>query len=123
MAIEIDGKEYVVRGLKFKDLFPVSRIIKKLDLDLSGLDLDTEGKSKDEVEQQQKEAGLQVFMQIGSRVGDLEEELTTLVGDLIGMTPKEAGDLDLEDLLAVVKEIGAKTPLQAFFTQAASLNQ
>ena len=106
--IEIQGKEYVMRGLKTKDIYTMSRILKKMQLKM---DAKT---SPDQV-------GVDLMMRVLENLHLAENEVNAFLSGLIGMEPEKFADLDFEDTFKVLSEFQKQKGLSGFFTTAAKL--
>jgi hypothetical protein len=118
MSVKINDKEYIVRNLQVKDIPSVSRILKKMELtqiDLKGLFSDGEDS--------QQILGVRLMMFVFSHIGDAESELYKLLGDLIGMTPKQVSELEMDDFANVIDEIKKQDGLTGFFRLVSKVMQ
>lgn len=111
MAITIDGKEYVVRKLKARDIPAASRILKKMDMKI---DFNRIMGNMFNTEATQKALGAEFMLQVLTNIGEAEEELFALIGSLIGMSASEAAELELESLADVFNEIKDKAGIAGF---------
>lgn len=101
MAVTVQGKEYVVRGIKTRDIPRLSRIVKKMDIkpdfkmldDLKNLGL------------QQKALGINLFIEVFAGLGEAEDEVYQLLSDLSSVDVDVIKDLDLGDLYEIVMEV------------------
>jgi len=111
MAITINGKEHVVRKLKARDIPAVSRILKKMDLKMDFKDLMS---GAGDTEAAQKALGAEFVLRILTSIGEAEEELFALIGNLINIPASEAADLEIEELAEVLNEIKDKAGISGF---------
>jgi hypothetical protein len=96
-----------MRALKTKDIFTVSRILKKM-------------KIKPEVNQDttQAQLGVELMIQFVQNLGEAEEEVSAFFADLKGITPAEFAELDLEETAEIINEFKQLKGLNAFLSQA-----
>ena len=98
--------KYEMRKLKAKDVFSMSKILKKMDL--KGKLARTEG-------QTQEEFGQQFFMTILESIGDAEGEFNSFLGELVGLTEEEFANLDMEELFQIFEQFKAQDGIKSFF--------
>ena len=94
-----------IRELKTKDTFPISRILRKLDLK-EVISLLTSGS---------EQGGLMLVALLVERLDPMEEELMTFLGDLVGMTAAEFGELPFGDLKDVLTQLAQTPEVAGFF--------
>ena len=120
MAVTIKDKEYVVRGIKTKDIPRLSRIVKKMDIK-------PDFKMLDELKNiglQQKALGINLFIEIFAGLGEAEEDVYKLLSDLSSIDVETIKDLDLDDLYEVVMEIKkVDTSFTAVFSKLVGLTK
>lgn len=112
--------EYTVRNLKQKDLFRLSRILKKLNIkdEIKSLFIDVTGRTEEEKEDALKETGINVIYLLVENAGEAEEELNFFLGDLVGLSAEEYSELDLTDSMKIITEIVSNKEFIGFFKQA-----
>lgn len=101
MAVTIKGQEYVVRGIKTRDIPRLSRIVKKMDIK-------PDFKMLDELKNlglQQKALGINLFIEVFAGLGEAEEDAFQLLSDLSTVDVETIKDLDLGELYNIVMEI------------------
>lgn len=81
---------YKMRPLKTMDVFKMSKILKKIDIELD---------IKDGMTQEQ--VGAQVIVQIAGGLHQAEEEVSGFLADLVGINPETFGELPIEDTLEI----------------------
>lgn len=81
---------YTMRPLKTMDVFKMSKILKKMDIELD---------IKDGMTQEQ--VGAQVIVQIAGGLHQAEDEVSGFLADLVGINPKTFGELPIEDTLEI----------------------
>ncbi|MFB6729006.1 hypothetical protein ACMZ5A_25720 [Bacillus mobilis] len=120
MAVTIQGKEYVVRGIKTKDIPRLSRIVKKMDIK-------PDFKMLDELQNlglQQKALGINLFIEVFAGLGEAEEEVYKLLSDLSSVDVDVIKDLDLGELYDIVLEIKkVDTSFVAVFSKLVGLKK
>ena len=106
--IEINGKEYVMRGLKTQDIYKMSRILKKMGVKVSIGKNDT-----------MESVGADFILKCLENLHLAEKEVNSFLGELIGMKPDEFNELEIEDAAKVLNEFRNLKGLESFFTLAA----
>ena len=97
-----------IRKLKTRDIFPLSRIVAKLDLvRLSKM-----------VSGDAEQVGMLIVGLLADRLADMEGDLMPFLGDLVGITPEEFGELPLGELRDVVTQLMAQPEVAGFFGSA-----
>lgn len=100
-----------MRDLETNDIFKMSRILKKmaLDIDLKGIE------TKDKTDEQ---VGLEVVARIIKRALEnlymAQDEVNSFMGDLIGITGEEFGKLPIEESMKSFIEFKGKMPKDFF---------
>ena len=101
-----------MRKLLFKDVFTLSRILKKSDI-----------KVNFKPEMTQEEIGSDVILSIINGIGNAESETTSLLSDLLGITPDEMANMEIGDAFNQIKQVFMQPGILDFFTQAAKLTK
>jgi hypothetical protein len=96
-----------MRKLKYKDIFPVARILKKIDF----TDIPKEVKTKEQM-------GVWFLTKILNSLDLVEKELTTWLSSLTGMVEKDVQELGLQELKNIFIEISQQEDLKSFFESA-----
>ena len=91
-----------MRQLKTNDVFLMSRILKKININL-------ESKGTDE------EIGLKLLMQVAENAYLAQSEINTFLGDLVGMTGEEFGNLPLKESMSIMNEFKQLDGVVDFF--------
>lgn len=95
---------YEMRPLKTKDVYPMSKILKKLDVKLN-LDL-SRFAGKKATEKEQEEAGKELVLGLIKtaleNLHQAEEEVNGLLSSLVGITSEEFNELPIEDTLEII---------------------
>ena len=102
--IEINGKEYVMRGLKTQDIYSMSRILKKMNIKM-----DAGGK------QSAEQVGIDLMTKVFENLHQAQDEVNAFFGGLIGMTAVEFSELDIEHAGQVIGEFRKLKGLTGFF--------
>ena len=92
-----------MRQLKTNDVFLMSRILKKMNINL-------ESKGTDE------EIGMKLLIQVAENAYLAQNEINEFFGDLVGMTGEEFGSLPLKESLAIVNEFKKLDGVADFFS-------
>lgn len=104
------ANKYKLRGLKTKDIFKATKILRAIDLDFSKIN--TEGLT-------QTQAGMAIVKMIFENLDKAENEINEFIGDLAGMTAEEFSELDFEDTVEIIKQFKEIKGLDVFFKQVA----
>ena len=92
-----------MRQLKTNDVFLMSRILKKININL-------DSKGTDE------EIGLKLLMQVAENAYLAQSEINTFLGDLVGMTGEEFGNLPLKESMSIMNEFKQLDGVADFFS-------
>ncbi len=93
-----------MRGIVAKDIFALSRIAEKMNLDLSKV----RGKDK-------KISGIELFKNFFENLGKAEKEVTVFLAGVSGKTEKEISNMPLKELKELVKELFQDEEIVNFF--------
>jgi len=96
-----------MRKLKYKDIFPIARILKKIDF----TEIPKEVKTKEQM-------GVWFLTKILNSLDLVETELTKWLSSLTGMPEKEIEELSLPELKTIFVEISQQEDLKSFFESA-----
>ncbi len=102
-----------MRNLKTNDVFKMSRILTKLNLKLN-LDL-----SEDEM--WDEKLFVAIIQKIAENLHLVQDEVNDFLGDLVGLTGDEFGNLDIEKALGYIKEFKSLPGVTGFFKSAGQL--
>lgn len=105
----MENKEYKMRKLKTRDIFKMSRILSKIQIDFK--EIKTEGMSE-------QQAGMALIKLVFENLHYAEAEVNEFVGDLVGLTGEEFEDLDIEYAIEIMKEFKNIKGLDVFFKSA-----
>jgi hypothetical protein len=100
-----------MRELQTKDVFKLSRILKKMNLNLA-----FDGKN-------QEQLGAEIVMSIATSAYLAETEINDLMADLLGIEPIDFASMPLEKTLEVFIEFSKQPQLASFFKFAARLTK
>lgn len=100
-----------MRVLKFNDVFKMSKILKKIKV---GDEVNLDGKNQTEV-------GVELFMAIFENLDKAQSEVNDFLGELVGITGEEFGNLPIGDSLKHIEEFKKQPGLGAFFKAAGKL--
>ena len=98
-----------MRELKTKDVFKMSKILKKI-----SLKLETNEKT-------QEQMGAELIIMIGENLHLAEKEVNDFMGDLVGITGEEFAELRIEETLEYVKQFKSMPGITNFFKLAGQL--
>lgn len=97
-----------IRKLKTRDIFPLSRIVAKLDLvRLSKM-----------VSGDAEQVGMLIVGLLAERLADMESDLFPFLADLCGIKTEEFAELPMADLRDVVTQLMAQPEVAGFFGSA-----
>lgn len=97
-----------LRKLKGKDIFAVSKIVKKLNIDFNSIKISKDGMA----------TGIAIAKVIFENIHLAEKELNDLLANLSGETVKVIEELDLEIYLDLVKQLKEQKIFIDFFKSA-----
>ena len=100
-----------MRELKTKDVFKMSKILKKMNLKL-----DTEGKT-------QQQLGAELVLLITENLFMAEKEINDFMGDLVGVTGEEFAELPIMQTIKHFEEFKNIPGIDNFFKLAGQLNK
>lgn len=98
-----------MRALGWKDVFTVSRILKKMQVRFEY----QEGMTMEQM-------GTRFFQAFIENVGDAEKEVTAFFADLKGVKPSVIEKYTMKETMDVMKEFKEQPDLQSFFTSVSS---
>ena len=84
---------YTMRSLKTKDLFLMSKILKKMNLKME---------VKKEVSQEQ--FGADLIMKFLENISLAQNEINEFLAQLVGITAQQFDDLEISDTLAIINQ-------------------
>ena len=99
---------YEMRGLKTSDIYKMSRILKRMNLDLVADDKTT-----------QVQMGVQMIKKIGENLHMAEDEVNEFMGGMVGLSGEEFGNLPIEDTIQIMERFKDQKGLTSFFKLAA----
>ncbi len=105
-----------IRNLKGKDIFAVSKLFKKLDIDLNT-------KNADGTDKTQMEVGAEVIQTFISNLHLVEEDANEFLGSLVNMTGEQFGELDIDFYFEVIEQFKDAVMGTDFFTKLKGLIQ
>ncbi len=99
-----------MRQLKTNDVFLMSRILKKINinLDINGTD---------------EEVGIKLLMEVAENAYLAQNEINEFFGDLVGMTGEEFGNLPIKESMAIMSEFKQLDGVVDFFKLVGQLTQ
>lgn len=97
-----------MRELRLSDVFAVSRIFNKMNINLEFKKGMTE-----------EQLGMMFFQSFFMSLGNAEKEVLAFLGDLKGMKPDAVAKMNLDQGMQLIKEFKDKEDLKGFFTQVA----
>lgn len=111
----------MTRKLKGKDIFKVSKIMRKIGLKKEVSALTTyleEGQSKEDMVMN---LGVEFFAMIIENIHMAEKEIFDFLGDLIGMSAEEYGERDLDLIIDDIEALKNSEDLMGFFKKVSKL--
>lgn len=103
-----------MRQLITNDMFQMSRILKKLQINTDFI----LGKDDDNSDQS---LGVQVIIKIAENAHLAQTEINAFIGDLCGITGEEFGKLPIKESIKIIKEFKELDGISDFFKQAGQL--
>lgn len=94
-----------MRQLITNDVFKMSRILKKLELDFEQTDTD-------------EELVLDLIKKVAENAYMAQNEINAFLGELSGMTGEEFGNLPIKESIAIIKEVRQLEGIMDFFKLA-----
>ncbi|WP_054028134.1 hypothetical protein [Bacillus sp. FJAT-28004] len=113
-----------LRKLQLKDIFPMSRIIKKIGIKeimkqaAAALEENKEAASKRTTEAKQMQAGVEMLAVVLENIHLAEKEVTDFLASLAGMESEKFAELDIEQLASVFDQFKGLPGLSSFLKQA-----
>lgn len=99
-----------MRSLKFTDVFTVSRILKKMQI-----------KPNFSADHTQESLGAEIIIKFFENLGDAEEEVTSFLADLKGMSKEDFQKLSFEESAKVLQEFKEMPGLKGFLDSVTKL--
>ena len=96
-----------MRELKTKDIFKMSKILKKMDL-----------KVGDVVGKKQEQVGAELILEVFENLHLAEAEVNEFLADMKGITVTEFEELPIDKTMEIIKEFKEMKGLSSFFKQA-----
>lgn len=107
--------DYTMRKLKTKDIFKMSKILKKLDLKLSDVNI-----AEDST---QTQAGIALVQKALENLHRAEDEVNDFLGDLVGLSGEEFGELDFEEVFEIINLFKTQKGIADFLDKAGQLTK
>ena len=96
-----------LRSLKAGDLYPMSKILKKMGIKIDASD----GKT-------QQQVGAEFIITVFENIHLAEKEVNEFLGSLISLTADEFAELPFDEIIEVIKEFKQLPGILSFFKQA-----
>jgi hypothetical protein len=116
-----------VRQILFRDVFQLSRVVKRMSLKgiLRNRDIVDVSKIKDkkEIEKIQVDKGIELFLEVFSECGDAEIEIMKLIADFANCSIEEVQKWNLKQIKEFIQEflkVNTIEEVKSLFTQAIS---
>lgn len=109
--------KYEMRALKTSDIFAMSRILKKLELDLK-IDISKFKGKELTAEDAGKEAFIQLLKTALENLHQAEKEVNGFLGSLVGLNEKKFGELPIEDTFEIIAQFKGQKGLANFLKLA-----
>lgn len=112
-----------IRRLKGRDVFTFLRILKKLNKDNSLRNLLKEINEKIVNDEMNKFElyGTEIICILVENLDAVENDVYEFLGDIVGMKAEDFSNLDLVDLVQIIKNIIEKNDIKAFFDAVSKL--
>ncbi|HSQ88099.1 hypothetical protein [Romboutsia sp.] len=101
-----------LRKLNGNDIFKVSRILKKINLDVSSINLS---------DKKQETVGIEIVKMIVENSYLAQEEINDFLGGLCGCSDKEFGEKDLDEIVEVIAKFKEMVKGTNFFITVSKL--
>lgn len=105
-----------MRQLITNDIFKMSRIIKKMQLDVSDLSI-SDGEDSDQ------KFGVGIILKIVENAHCAQDEVNDFIGDLAGMSGKAFGELPISESIKLIKEFKELDGISDFFKSVGQLTK
>ncbi|WP_100406265.1 hypothetical protein [Bacillus solitudinis] len=99
-----------MRSLVFKDVFTMSRILKKMQI-----------KPEYKKSMSQEELGIEIMLKVVEGIGDAEQEVTAFLADLKGIDVGRLATFDAEETFALIEEFKEHPQVNSFLQRAIKL--
>lgn len=106
--------KFTFRKLKFKDVFKMARLYKKMDLNADLKAVDMAHKTTEELK-------YIAFDLLFSKSGEVEQEVYEFISDILGISTKEVGEIDLDQFEHIWTELSSINNIPSFLKQAVNL--
>lgn len=104
-----------MRQLTTNDVFKMSRILKKLELKSTEINIDGDSKNYDE------QLGIAVILKAAENLHLAQNEINDFLGDLCGMTGADFGKLPIKESIKYIQEFKDLDGVSDFFKYAGQL--
>jgi hypothetical protein len=102
-----------MRNLKTNDIYPMSKILKKLNLKK---ELDTKDKT-------QAQLGAELILSVFENLYMAQSEVNEFIGSMVGISGEEFGNLPLEESQAIIMQFKELPNISNFFKLAGQLTK
>lgn len=111
-----------MRGFQTKDIFKMSKILKKMNLkeDIKK-SVGNKVESKEGLVKKQEELGVELGMLIIENLHMAQTEVNELLADLVGVTAKQFNDLPIQDTIKILSLFQEQEGIVDFFKSAGKL--
>lgn len=108
------------RNLKTKDLFTITRIIKKMNIkgEIKKLVRDATGKTCEEKKTLTQDLEIELFSLFIENIANAEQEIYKLLGNLSGKKPEEIEDQPPKDTFEMIEEMFSEENFGDFLSTA-----
>lgn len=103
----VEKKKYEVRQLKTSDVFKMSKILKKINLNISV-----------EKGMTQEQVGFAILNQVVSNLHLAEKEVSEFLGDMVGISGKEFEELPIDQSLDIINQFKNLDGIESFLKLA-----
>jgi hypothetical protein len=104
---------YQLRALKTNDIYPMSKILKKLNLKK---ELDTKNKT-------QAQLGAELILSVFENLYMAQDEVNNFIGSMVGITGEEFGELPIEESQEIIMKFKKMPNIANFFKLAGQLTK
>ena len=110
-----------MRELKHKDIYKISKILRKMDMkkEIQKLYKDGSGKTEEERQRMLEDLKAEMLLMFMENIEKAETEINDFMGDLIGINGEEFADLPIKESMDYFAQLFNLEDAHAFFKMAA----
>lgn len=116
----VNEHKKLLRNLKTSDIYPMSKILKKLNLRLETTEINDVG---EKVMKTQTQLGVEMILAMFENLYMAENEVNAFFGGMVGISGEQFGELPIEESLEIIKQFKELPNLSNFFKLAGQLKR